>query len=150
MASFKAKFPVLQELFAKNHRGPFALPPSGARVKHWYYQKILKGTPGKATGISKRSPIDVIYRGKPPRRTEEGHRVDGGPDGAVSSGLAGGEEPGVCLVGDAAADGAAGHAGGGQLGGRRRLERVQHHRQRETDVRLTHLRHVWRSEGRGR
>ena len=27
MASFKAKFPVLQELFAKNHRG------GGARVK---------------------------------------------------------------------------------------------------------------------
>ena len=34
MASFKAKFLVLQELFAKNHRGPFAPPPpSGARVK---------------------------------------------------------------------------------------------------------------------
>ena len=33
MASFKARFPVLQELFAKNHRGPFAPPPSGARVK---------------------------------------------------------------------------------------------------------------------
>ena len=33
MASFKAKFPVLQELFAKNHRGgPLAPPPSGARV----------------------------------------------------------------------------------------------------------------------
>ena len=33
MASFKAKFPVLQELFAKNHRGggPFG-PPGGARV----------------------------------------------------------------------------------------------------------------------
>ena len=30
MASFKAKFPVLQELFAKNHRGgPFGLPPAG-------------------------------------------------------------------------------------------------------------------------
>ena len=27
MASFKAKFPVLQELFAKNHRGPFGPPP---------------------------------------------------------------------------------------------------------------------------
>ena len=26
MASFKAKVPVLQELFAKNHRGPFAAP----------------------------------------------------------------------------------------------------------------------------
>ena len=33
MASFKAKFPVLQELFAKNHRGAFGPPPSGARVK---------------------------------------------------------------------------------------------------------------------
>ena len=33
MASFKAKFPVLQELFAKNHRGPFGPPPpSEARV----------------------------------------------------------------------------------------------------------------------
>ena len=30
MASFKAKFPVLQELFAKNHRGLW--PPSGARA----------------------------------------------------------------------------------------------------------------------
>ena len=33
MASFKAKFPVLQELFAKNHRGALCPPPpSGARV----------------------------------------------------------------------------------------------------------------------
>ena len=32
MASFKAKFPVLQELFAKNHRGGAFGPPSGARV----------------------------------------------------------------------------------------------------------------------
>ena len=35
MASCKAKFPVLQELFAKNHRGALAPPPpppSGARV----------------------------------------------------------------------------------------------------------------------
>ena len=32
MASFKAKYPVLQELFAKKTQGgPFA-PPSGARV----------------------------------------------------------------------------------------------------------------------
>ena len=29
MASFKAKLPVLQELFAKNHRGLFASPPAG-------------------------------------------------------------------------------------------------------------------------
>ena len=33
MAGFKAKFPVLQELFAKNHRGALCPPPpSGARV----------------------------------------------------------------------------------------------------------------------
>ena len=31
MASFKAKFPVLQELFAKNHRGAFAPPPPAGR-----------------------------------------------------------------------------------------------------------------------
>ena len=30
MASFKAKFPVLQELFAKNHRPP---PPAGRGLK---------------------------------------------------------------------------------------------------------------------
>ena len=29
MENFIAKFPLLQELFAKNHRGPFAPPPSG-------------------------------------------------------------------------------------------------------------------------
>ena len=34
MASFKAIFPVLQELFAKNHRGALCPPPpSAARVK---------------------------------------------------------------------------------------------------------------------
>ena len=33
MASFKAKFPVLQELFAKNHRrAPWPPPPRRARV----------------------------------------------------------------------------------------------------------------------
>ena len=32
MVSFKAKSPVLEELFAKNNRGPFG-PPSEARVK---------------------------------------------------------------------------------------------------------------------
>ena len=32
MASFKAKLPVLQELFAKNHKGAFG-PPSRARDK---------------------------------------------------------------------------------------------------------------------
>ena len=32
MESFKAKFPVLQELFAKNHRGgPFGPPPPAGR-----------------------------------------------------------------------------------------------------------------------
>ena len=39
MESFKAKFPVLQELFAKNHRGAlWASPHSGARdnlVAQW-------------------------------------------------------------------------------------------------------------------
>ena len=29
MASFKAKFPVLQELFAKNHRGALWARPAG-------------------------------------------------------------------------------------------------------------------------
>ena len=29
MASFKVKFPVLQELFAKNHRGGPLGPPAG-------------------------------------------------------------------------------------------------------------------------
>ena len=40
MASFKAKFPVLQELFAKNHReGPLPPPPpSGARVNSSTYK----------------------------------------------------------------------------------------------------------------
>ena len=33
MASLKAKFPVLQELFAKKYRAPLPPPPSGARVK---------------------------------------------------------------------------------------------------------------------
>ena len=32
MASFKAIFPVLQELFAKNHRGALWPSPSGARI----------------------------------------------------------------------------------------------------------------------
>ena len=41
MASFKAKFPVLQELFAKNHRGAFAPPPpAGPGLK---YEIILCG-----------------------------------------------------------------------------------------------------------
>ena len=32
MASFKATFPVLQELFAKNHRGAQRPPPAGRRL----------------------------------------------------------------------------------------------------------------------
>ena len=31
MANFKAKFPVLQELFAKNHRGALWPPPPAGR-----------------------------------------------------------------------------------------------------------------------
>ena len=46
MASFKAKFPFLQELFAKKHRGPFAPPPlSGARVKPVCIANIVKQYP---------------------------------------------------------------------------------------------------------
>ena len=43
MASFKAIFPVLQELFAKNHRGgPFGPPPpSGARVNNRIIKVML-------------------------------------------------------------------------------------------------------------
>ena len=32
MASFKAKFPVLQEIFAKNHRGAFWAPQRGEKM----------------------------------------------------------------------------------------------------------------------
>ena len=44
MASFKAIFPVLQELFAKNHRGEalWPPPPSGARVKSRAQGKIAE------------------------------------------------------------------------------------------------------------
>ena len=43
MASFKAKFPVLQELFAKNHRGAlWALPPAGRGLsKHIFPRMVL-------------------------------------------------------------------------------------------------------------
>ena len=53
MASFKTKFPVLQELFAKNHRGPLC-PPSGARVnrvrglKLTYRPSFIKIANGRA------------------------------------------------------------------------------------------------------
>ena len=51
MASFKAKFPVLQELFAKNHRGgplgPPPPPPAGrglvALLLMTYFAKIISG-----------------------------------------------------------------------------------------------------------
>ena len=39
MASFKAKFPVLQELFAKKHRGPFAPPPPSGRGLMYIFRK---------------------------------------------------------------------------------------------------------------
>ena len=44
MASFKAKFPVLQELFAKNHRGgPFGPPPPAGRGLNWpFFVHIYK------------------------------------------------------------------------------------------------------------
>ena len=45
MASFKAKFPILQELFAKNHRGPLS-PPAGRGLKQqllWYYRTKQQG-----------------------------------------------------------------------------------------------------------
>ena len=54
MASFKAKFPVLQELFAKNHRGPFA-PLSGARVKH---HDCGKSAPIGSSGYPVRMLVD--------------------------------------------------------------------------------------------
>ena len=41
MASFKANFLVLQELFAKNHRGGPLGPPSGARVNVSIVAKLL-------------------------------------------------------------------------------------------------------------
>ena len=42
MASFKAKFPVLKELFAKNHRGgPLGPPPQwGEGYPTWKYSRI--------------------------------------------------------------------------------------------------------------
>ena len=52
MASFKAKFPVLQELFAKNHRGALCPPPSGARVKSRYYFTSTRGFGGVLCAIS--------------------------------------------------------------------------------------------------
>ena len=45
MASFKAKFPVLQEPFAKNHRGGPLGPPSGARVNPRPYRGGLVQPP---------------------------------------------------------------------------------------------------------
>ena len=45
MASFKAKFPVLQELFAKNHRRGAFGPPSGARVNILLFYLYFERTP---------------------------------------------------------------------------------------------------------
>ena len=42
MASFKAKFPVLQELFAKNHRGGPLGPPAGRGLRGG---GVLDGSP---------------------------------------------------------------------------------------------------------
>ena len=43
MASFKAKFPVLQELFAKNHRGggPFGPPQRGEGYECSKFDNIM-------------------------------------------------------------------------------------------------------------
>ena len=41
MASFKAKFPVLQELFAKNHRGGPLGPPAGRGLRLGLLSRIL-------------------------------------------------------------------------------------------------------------
>ena len=40
MATFKAKFPVLQELFAKNHRGGLWPPPAGRGLKGQFWNLI--------------------------------------------------------------------------------------------------------------
>ena len=63
MASFKAKFSVLQELFAKKHRGgPFAAPPppSGARVNtnsaFW-----RKGVSGAVLNVKPCLPGELLF-----------------------------------------------------------------------------------------
>ena len=53
MASFKAKFPVLKELFAKNHRGPLG-PPSGARVKQGFRQRRSRRPSDEAAMVRRR------------------------------------------------------------------------------------------------
>ena len=45
MASFKAKFPVLQELFAKNHRGGPLGPPAGRGLTFAFITALYQ-TPG--------------------------------------------------------------------------------------------------------
>ena len=57
MASFEAKFPVLQELFAKNHRGAFGPPSSGARdiKKNPKYANSRHLCPYRSLRISKSS-----------------------------------------------------------------------------------------------
>ena len=49
MASFKAKFPVLQELFAKNHRGgALWAPPAGRGLALEGWVRILYSNSAKA------------------------------------------------------------------------------------------------------
>ena len=76
MASFKAKFPVLQELFAKNHRGGPLGPPSGARdisrnslrasrslVTIHRYVVMRRGGSSGATPVDQLSSCSVIACG---------------------------------------------------------------------------------------
>ena len=53
MVSFKANFPLLHELFAKHHRGPFA-PPSGARVNPRPDRGVQQGGPWGFSQIAKK------------------------------------------------------------------------------------------------
>ena len=70
MASFKAKFPVLQELFAKNHRGALCPPPpSGARVKTtqfcWIQVSVHTRSQRKIIACSRDLVRHVICEGRP-------------------------------------------------------------------------------------
>ena len=61
MASFKAKFPVFQELFAKNHRGALWPPPSGARVNRpvlMMFMPFFSGTSSMINPGSGSSQLD--------------------------------------------------------------------------------------------
>ena len=66
MASFKAKLPVLQELFAKNHRGgALWAPPSGARVNFEPQRLTAERTIGMAScmwqGIPALGPTSNLF-----------------------------------------------------------------------------------------